>query len=355
MSNIFADAARHAIAADAPGVVASAGPNHRIAPRPGARCTYVAFNTDAPNVAEATAGTPGDIIRLTDEEGGFAQGVPGFSESLDGLLVWLRDSSGGLPLRLVGEGAGGSMALIAGLLLPRISFLAVNPLPHPSVSEPQEGAVAHPFWGDIASWGSAYPAHQQGVTALNAWDAAGAAVLGYEEFILPAYGTLVELPCRGSGIAYLRRKGALGALFERGGDGVRRLRDESVLGRAQTYGTPQQFRAFHEAHLAMAAKGGSARKRAMRLVEREAEWNNPGWQFLRANVLRREKLLPEALAAAGLAVAAGPEVVEFCVLYGRLARELENAEAAARAADLLNAFLRQRGIAELRDALLALA
>jgi hypothetical protein len=332
--------------------VNGSGSSHRIAVRPGALCTYVAFNTDVPSMAEAGSGTIGNVVRFTDEEGRFADGVPGFVESLDGLIGWLRDRSGELPLRLVGEGAGASLALIGGLLLPRVSFLAVNPVPSASVGP--ERALAHPFWGEVAALGERYPGHQLGVTAISAWDPVGAAALSREEFLPPAFGTVIELPCRGSGMTYLRRKHALAGLLEQGSDAVVDLRNQGIVGRLSAFGTRRQFRTFHDAHVAMGTKGTAARRRAMQMVEREADWANPGWQHLRASMLRREGLQADALTAASLALEQGADVVEFCVLYGRLALEMKNGEAAARAAEVLKPFLRQRGIAELRDNLMSL-
>lgn len=336
----------------APALANSSGPNHKIALRPGALCTYVAFNTDVPSMAEAGAGTVGNVIRFTDEEGLFGQGVPGFADSLDALICWLRDGTGDLPLRLVGEGAGASLALIGGMLLPRVAFLAVNPVPSASLG--QEQALAHPFWGEVAALASGRPAHQLGVTAISAWDPAGAAVLSRDEFLPPAFGTVIELPCRGSGLAYLRRKHALGQLLEHGSDAVAELRSQGVVGRPSAFGTQRQFQVFHEAQQASNTKGSAARRRAMQLVEREADWTNPGWQYLRASILRRENLLDDALAAATVALAEGSDVVGICVLYGRIAVESKNAEAAARAAKVLEPFVRQRGITELRENLLGL-
>lgn len=339
--------------APAPGALSnSSGPNHRIALRPGAACTYIAFNTDVPSMAEASAGTIGNLARFTDEERHFADGIPGFAESLDALICWLRDGSGDLPLRLVGEGAGASLALIGGFLLPRVSFLAVNPVP--SRVNAEDRALAHPFWGEVAALAAQYPGHQIGVTAVSAWDPAGAALLSCEEFLPPAFGTVIELPCRGSGMAYLRRMHALAPLLEYGSDAVLELRNQGLVGRLSAFGTQRQFRIFHDAHVAMSGKGAAARRRAMQLVEREAGWTNPGWQHLRATILRRENLLPEALAAAALAMEVGAEAVEICVQYGRIALEMKNGDAAGRAARSLEPFLRQRGIAELRDHLLAL-
>jgi len=353
MSDVISDATLTPAVASPPPLVNGNGPNHRIALRPGAGCTYIAFNTDAPTAAEASVGTTGNIVRFTDEVERFAYGVQGFADSLDALICWLRDGSGELPMRLVGEGAGASLALIGGILLPRVHFLAVNPCP--SLAIGGDLALAHPFWGNVAALGANHPSHQLGVTAISAWDPAGATILSRDELLPPAFGTVIELPCRGSGIAYLRRKNALSPLFEHGSDAVRELRDGGVLERAQAYGTQRQFRAFHDANVALWAKGPSPRSLAMRLVEREAAWTNPGWQYLRATVLRRERLLPEALTAASLAVESGAGVVEFCVLYGRIAREVGDGDAAARAAQVLEPFLRQRGIPELRDSLLALA
>jgi hypothetical protein len=339
--------------AAAPGALAnSSGPHHRIALRPGATCTYIAFNTDVPSMTEASSGTIGNVVRFTDEERRFAEGVPGFAESLDALICWLRDGSGELPLRLVGEGAGASLALIGGFLLPRVSFLAVDPVP--SLANAEDHALAHPFWGEVAALAAHHPGHQLGVTAISAWDPAGAALLSRDEFLPPAFGTVIELPCRGSGMTYLRRKHALLPLLEHGSDAVLELRNQGVVGRLSAFGTRRQFRIFHDAHVAMSGKGGSARRRAMQFVEREPGWTNPGWQHLRATLLRRENLLPEALAAAELAMASGAEAVEICVQYGRIVLEMKNGDAAPRAAKALEPFLRQRGIAELRDNLLAL-
>ncbi|MBU8547279.1 MULTISPECIES: hypothetical protein [Roseomonadaceae] len=325
------------------------GSNHKIVVRPGARSIFLAFGTDAPNATDTT--TPVSVARFTDPEGAFGKGVPGFVDSLDSLFCWLRGLGTELPIHLVGEGAGATVALLANMLLPKARMLAVNPLTVPE-SFTEAGALPHPFWGQVDHLASGLPAKQMGVTALCSWDPAAAAMLRREETLRPAYGTIVELPCRSNGIAYLRRKRALGVLLERGSDALRALMDEEVVSLPYAHGKPRQYAAFHEVHAAM-GRGQSGRKRAMRLVEADADWTNPGWQHLRATLLRRENAPAEALEAARLAARSAPEVAEFCVGYARMVQEKQSVEDVAIATALLEPFLRQRGIAELRDSLSA--
>ncbi len=328
---------------------AGSGRNHKIVVRPGARSIFVAFGTDAPSGSETPG--PASVVRFDDPDGAFGRGVPGFVESLDSLFCWLRGLGTELPVYLVGEGAGASVALLANMLLPKSRLLAVGPLTVPE-SFMEAGALRHPFWGQVDQLASDFPAQQMGVTALCSWDPAAAAMLGGEQTLKPAYGTIVELPCRSNGIAYLRRKRALGVLLERGADALRTLIDENVVSLPYAHGKPREYAAFHEAHSAM-GRGQSGRKRAMRLVEAEAGWANPGWQHLRATVLRRENAAAEALEAARLAARSAPEVAEFCVGYARLVQENKAEDDVATAAAMLEPFLRQRGIAELRDSLTA--
>ncbi len=332
--------------------VASAGPNHHISVRPGAQATFVAFGTDASTTAEAAATGRMNLVRFLDEEHQFTYGVPGFLDSLDALFCWLRDAPGDVPLRLIGEGAGGSLALLGGLIRPDATFLAINPVLTPPWEEAEGAPPRHPFWGNVPAIAAAYPARQQGITILSAWEPEAAAVLGDEDAQLPGYGTIVALPGRGSGVAHLRRVGALAALLERGADGLRSLQESKLLDVPAAYGSVKQFRAFHEAHLALSFGGKEALRAAIREVDREAEWANPGWQHMRAMLLRREKRMEEALAAARQAVGAAPEIVEFCVAFARLVQETDSAEDRAPAAALLEPFLYRRGLAALQESLL---
>lgn len=327
------------------GLSAGSGPHHLVMLRPGAQVLYVAFGTTAPSAADAAA-EGASIVQLSAHESEFGNGVPGFADSLDELFCRLRGLEIEGAIRLVGEGAGASLAILAGLMLPGASVLAVNPVPIAGWT----GAVRHPFWGNAAAIASAHPSRQNGVTAMSAWDPAAAAVLAEPNALPPAFGTVVELPCRGSGVAYLRRKGALATLLARSTESLRDLRAEGVLGSRNTHGHMSQYAAFSQATAALSA-GSSGRKVALRLVEAEAAWMNPGWQFLRSGVLRREGMLPEALTAARVAVEGAPEAPEFCVGYARLVKEADAHDERAKAATLLTPHLRQRGIAALQESL----
>lgn len=333
-------------------LVSGSGKNHYIAVRPGARSTYVAFGTDAPTVTEAATTRPANVVRFTDTAHNFSRGVPGFAESLDALFCWLRDRQDDLPMCLVGEGAGANLALLASTMLPHARFLAINPLLTQDMDSTEPLGIPHPFWGNVRGLAEGRPANQLGITLFSAWDPAYAAVLGDENARLPAYGVTLTVPCYGSVVAYLRRCGELVALLDRGADALRGLMDRKVLGLPSGEGTPRQYRAFHEVHKALASKSGEARRQAMKQVERNAGWANPGWQLARARLLRREKLLPDALVAAREAATSAPEMVDCCVTFARLAKEIESTKDYGQAAAMLEPFLRQRGIADLRQSLL---
>jgi hypothetical protein len=325
---------------------AGSGPNHAIVVKNGARSTFVTFNTDAPSVAETSSFGPANIVRLNDADGAFARGVPGFLGSLDEVFCWLRGLSAEMPLKFVGEGVGASVALLAGMLIPNATVLAVNPV----LAAPG----SHPFWGQVEALAATLPARQGVVTVLSCWEPISAGVLGHDKPLPPAFGAVVEMPCRGSGMAHLRRKGGLETLLDRGVDALRALVTNGVVSAPHAHGKPHQYRAFADAHL-LSARGASGRKRAMTMVEDEADWSNPGWQHLRAQLLRREKMMAEALVATRAAANAAPDVQEFCVAYAKLVHEEHAGAEAAAAAALLEPFLRQKGISELRESLLATA
>jgi hypothetical protein len=333
-------------------LVSGSGKNHYIAVRPGGRSTYVAFGTDAPTMAEATAPRLANVVRFTDTHHNFARGVPGFAESLDALFCWLRDRQDDHPVYLVGEGAGASLALLASMMLPHARSLAMNPVLSPGIDIAEPLGIPHPFWGNVRRLAEGRRANQLGITLFSAWDPAHASILGDEDARLPAYGVTLAMPCYGSAVMYLRRRGGLAALLDRGTDALRSLMDDKVLYLPSDAGTPRQFREFHEVHMALASKSREARRKAMKLVERNASWANPGWQLERARLLRRENLLPQALVAAREAATGAPEMVDCCVTFARLARETESTDDYAQAAAMLEPFLRQRGIADLRQSLL---
>jgi len=272
----------------------------------------------------------------------FQFGVPGYAASMDELICLLRayvDERRPARTTLFGCGPSAYAALLAGSIVTGTYFVAMHP------ARIATGAAPHPWWGDLDSASGVMPGRQNGVTLLSAWDPVDAGFLGRAPGLLPAFGTVVELPTRSDSLAYLGKEHLSDLLLE-GPDALKNLQEKKLVFPAFSHGTREQYAHHHQTYMLERARD-TPKGTLLRATEVFRSWKNPGWQHQRATILRKIGHVDQALAAIEQTVSKAPNVKEYCVTFAKIAVQTKDVELRKRAQVMLMPFSKSKGFTEL--------
>lgn len=238
----------------------------------------------------------------------FLDGVPGFSRSLPETIDRIAEAWRG-PIRFVGHSMGAFAALVAARRLgaPAIATGAELRLGLPTTRSGRFGVPQTALERFDAAAPGAAP-----TLIFGAYDPIDALFLA-EAAEHGRLGAVFAAPSRHGVTERLVQLGVYRTLLREGASAAARLESDGVLRAPGGFGQPSRLRFFFQAYRAF-----KERDDLSTFVDRHPDWDNPGWQDLRAKMLDRLDRA-EALEAAQRAVAHAPETAEFQATLGRLA------------------------------------
>lgn len=313
----------------------------RVVMRPEAVDLVVAFSAvDAPSthfaIAERRLSRERSYV-LVRGDNAFQSGVPGLGNTIDDMIVGLRNVVREAAVDrcvVVGEGAGGYAALLIGGLLAETDFVAFSPYVRVARATREQGVLpSHPFWGDLTVALRDHPPRLTGLQFHSPWTPEGAFALATLGDGCPALGYALEVACLGPVYQHLARS-------VKGYDPLKPALDQfEEFRRTRTAlpvfsnGAAGDYMQFHDLHLALVTRRKDID--LVRVASRRADWKNPGWQRLRGNALRISGQKAEALDAYRFGHELIPEEPAIAFDLGRLAVESGETRLAGHMLDVL--------------------
>ncbi|MEM8791399.1 MAG: hypothetical protein AAGE80_07265 [Pseudomonadota bacterium] len=241
------------------------------------------------------------------ENSWYQVGVGGDFTSIATLVAAVgRLSEGFQRAHFIGHSMGAYLALALAHSFDRGGhFLATSPeavLGGPATRSQDNGVVPTGDWGDlIARFGAAAP-KTPGVTLFGAHDPVDALFLSGLDQAGAFYGEVAVAPHHHGVTEYLTGQRHYRPFLLSPCKGLKQAREKGWVLDCHMAGRTAQFGLFNKAYRLLRA-GDSA---ALDAVQADADWANPGWQALRAEVLRKAGHPEQALVAACSADRAAP-------------------------------------------------
>ncbi|MEM9043542.1 MAG: hypothetical protein AAGC81_02525 [Pseudomonadota bacterium] len=243
----------------------------------------------------------------------YQAGVGGDLASIEALVSAVgRMSEGFRRTNFVGHSMGAYLVLALAHSFDRGGhFLATSPEPvlgRTATRSRVNRVKARAGWEDlIQRFGVGRP-RTPGLTLFGGHDAIDALFLAERSAHEVFYGELAVVPHHHGVTEFLRSRRIYRPFLLSPARGLARLRERGFAVDPDGLGQADQFARFHATY--DLARRGRIR-RAVSLVEEDRAWNNPGWQALSAQVLRRAGAPERALEAAVLADRACPGVPDY--------------------------------------------
>ncbi len=249
----------------------------------------------------------------------YQSGVPGLADSLDGLLAWLQEFAASLDVdRIVclGHSMGGYMAILFGHLLPNATFLATTPeleLMQPLSRSKLNNVQPKKGWSDIRQRLAELDIDRnRGWVIYGAFDPIDAHFLSRHEEFGGLAGKVFEAPHHHGVTEFLTMHRVYATLLENLSDAAfAQLVQQGYLVPPQTFGTAEEYSYFYETCIAF--KEGSD---VLDRLRNHAQWQNAGWQNLRAQVFAANGCLDEWLESARTSFLLAENILEYAVDYG---------------------------------------